>query len=300
MRDYIRRFLIALFVALCVSLLFLGGKQPQAQTLNIQEQTAHWIWPSNGVITDVFGTRHGDHKGIDIAAEPGSPIYSVDEGIVSKSYYSNSYGHVVFLKHKNNFETIYAHLKTRNVTEGQTVKQGAVIGTMGNTGDSSGVHLHFEIHEQEWTFEKQNALNPVLALGEAAVGKIITASPNPRTIEVTASLKSGQTNSAVAQVKPIVNGRVHIVRKGETLWSIAQRYGTTVQKLMSINLLTGEKIILDQSLTIDQTANSQYVVQSGDTLLEISRKTNTSVIELKKRNHLTSDIIVPKQILVLQ
>jgi murein DD-endopeptidase MepM/ murein hydrolase activator NlpD len=300
MRDYIRRFLIALIVALCVSLLFLGGKQPQAQMLNVEEQTAHWIWPSNGVITDVFGTRNGEHKGIDIAAEVGSPIYAVDEGIVSKSYYSDSYGHVVFLKHKNNFETVYAHLKSRNVAEGQTVKQGEVIGAMGNTGDSSGVHLHFEIHEHEWTFAKQNALNPVLALGEANVGNVITASPNPRAVAVTASTQTALTTNS----KQSTNERVHIVQKGETLWSIAQRYGTTIQKLSAINQLTGDKIMLHQSLFIDSSANSpansKYIVQSGDTLMAISQKTNTTVSALKQRNHLTSDVIVPKQILIVQ
>ena len=297
MRDYTRRFLIAFIVALCVSLLFLGGKHPQAQTLNIQEQTAHWIWPSNGVITDVFGTRNGEHKGIDIAAEAGSPIYAVDEGVVSKSYYSDSYGHVVFLKHKNNFETVYAHLKTRNVAEGQTVKLGEIIGTMGNTGDSSGVHLHFEIHEQEWTFAKQNARNPVLALGDANVGNVITASPNHRVIAVTASLPAAPMK---AHDKPVTGKRKHVVQQGETLWSIAQKYGTTIQSIISINQLSGNKIMLHQSLVIDQPSESRYVVQTGDTLMEISRKTNTTVSELKERNQLTDDVIVPQQILVTE
>jgi murein DD-endopeptidase MepM/ murein hydrolase activator NlpD len=303
MRDYIRRFLIALIVALCVSLLFLGGKQPQAQMVNIQEQTAHWIWPSNGVITDVFGTRNGEHKGIDIAAKVGSPIYAVDEGVVSKSYYSDSYGHVVFLKHRNNTETVYAHLKTRNVAEGQIVKQGEVIGAMGNTGDSSGVHLHFEIHEQEWTFAKQNALNPVLALGDADVGKVITVSPNSRMVAVTASTQAGHTESST-NGKQSANESVHVVQQGETLWSIAQKYGTTIQKLSAMNKLTGDKIVLHQPLIIDSPANSQansqYIVQTGDTLMEISRKTNNSVRDLKQRNHLTSDVIVPQQILIVQ
>jgi murein DD-endopeptidase MepM/ murein hydrolase activator NlpD len=303
MRDYIRRFLIALIVALCVGLLFLGGKQSQAQMFSIQEQTAHWIWPANGVITDVFGTRNGEHKGIDIAAQAGSPIYAVDEGMVSKSYYSDSYGHVVFVKHKNNFETVYAHLKTRNVTEGKAVKQGEVIGTMGNTGDSSGVHLHFEIHEQEWTFAKQNARNPILALGDVDIGGVITASPNPRSIAVAASVSSRHQVPAVAasnKNKQLTNERVHMVQKGETLWSIAKQYGVTIQMLQSLNQLTGEKILLNQRLIIDRHASSQYVVQTGDTLLAISRKTNTSVSDLKRRNQLTSDVIVPSQILIVQ
>lgn len=305
MRDYTRRFLIALNMALCIGLLFLGGKHPQAQSVNISEMTAHWIWPSNGVITDVFGTRNGEHKGIDIAAGAGSPIYAVDEGVVSKSYYSQSYGHVIFVKHNNNLETVYAHMKTRNVTEGQTVAQGEIIGSMGNTGDSSGVHLHFEIHEQEWTFEKQNALNPMLALGDVDIGKAITASPNVKALEVSSSLKSVEMDTTVPtkiQEKEKQSNRYkeHVVQPGETLWSIAQKYGITVQMLASMNQIKGNKIMQNQRLKITNEGNKKYIVQSGDTLMAISRKTNASVEELKQWNRLKSDIIVPQQILIVQ
>ena len=82
------------------------------------------MWPSDGVITDSYGTRNGDHKGIDIAAPFGSSIYAVESGIVSKSYYSDTYGNVVFIKHDNQIETVYAHLKERTVLEGARVGQG--------------------------------------------------------------------------------------------------------------------------------------------------------------------------------
>ena len=72
------------------------------------------MWPSDGVITDLFGTRQGHHKGIDIAAPLGSHVYAVENGIVSKSYYSDTYGNVVFIKHDNQIETVYAHLKETN------------------------------------------------------------------------------------------------------------------------------------------------------------------------------------------
>ncbi len=55
-------------MALCVTLLFFGSKQTQANTVNVKELTHNWMWPSDGVITDLFGTRQGHHKGIDIAA----------------------------------------------------------------------------------------------------------------------------------------------------------------------------------------------------------------------------------------
>lgn len=175
MRDYFRRYLKAGMVALYICLFFLAGKAAEAKTLEQNPETIHWIWPSNGTITDLFGTRKGIHKGIDIASEMGTPIFAVDEGIVSKSYYSDSYGNVVFIKHKNQFETVYAHLKTRNVTEGNLVKQGEMIGKMGDTGDSSGVHLHFEIHHDEWTFDKHNAIDPILAFEPVEIGRFVMA-----------------------------------------------------------------------------------------------------------------------------
>ncbi|MDE3839442.1 peptidase M23 [Bacillus methanolicus] len=173
MLDYIKRFLIAGIVAFFVSLLFLGGKQAQADTLEAGAMTSQWLWPAEGTVTDLFGTRQGLHKGIDIAGEYGSPIFSVDEGTVVKSYFSESYGHVVFIKHPNQYETVYAHLKKRNVAEGQKVNQEQMIGEMGNTGDSSGIHLHFEVHKNKWTFEKENAINPELALGKMNIGQAV-------------------------------------------------------------------------------------------------------------------------------
>jgi murein DD-endopeptidase MepM/ murein hydrolase activator NlpD len=170
---FTRKLLFAGFLAALTSSFFWSGEHPKAGDLNIKQETAHWIWPANGIITDSFGTRRGEHKGIDIASTVGTPIYAVDGGIVSKSYYSRTYGNVVFIKHNNHFETVYAHLKSRNVTEGKVIKQGEVIGSMGNTGDSSGVHLHFEIHQNEWTFDKLNAINPVSIFDQVVIGQYV-------------------------------------------------------------------------------------------------------------------------------
>ncbi len=318
MQDYIKRLLIAGIMALCISLLFLGGKHSQAEMLDITELTLDWVWPADGVVTDLYGTRHGHHKGIDIAGEFKTPIHSVDKGVVTKSYYSGSYGHVVFIKHENNLETVYAHLNRRNVKEGQVVKQGDVIGLMGNTGDSSGVHLHFEIHKDNWTYEKENAVDPVLALGEAAVGQPILAMEKKGsevTVETIAKLRlvdnidignQGESyhidvaneNSeklAAAEHQPIAK---HTVERGETLWSIAGQYDTSVEKIKKENNMNNNQISPGDVLIIESSAEESYVVSSGDTLISIARKTNTSVEKLKALNNLTSDTIQPQQILI--
>ncbi|PLR84587.1 hypothetical protein CVD25_05150 [Bacillus canaveralius] len=307
MKDYIKRFLIAGIMALCVSLLFLGGKHSQAASLNISEQTAHWIWPADGVITDLYGTRHGHHKGIDIAAENGAPIYAVDRGTVVKSYYSGSYGHVVFVRHPNNFETVYAHLNKRYVQDGQTVSQGDLIGGMGNTGDSSGVHLHFEVHEAEWTAEKKNAVNPVAVLGNIAMGEAVHVFKNDKpghtAIEAAAKPPYDLDNEAVKSEKEPEHQQeiIHTVQPGETLWSIAEHYKTSINTITTLNGIDGNMMIQpNQKLSIKSSSKNQYIVQPGDTLTSISRAANTTVKQLIEINNLESALIQPQQLLTLR
>lgn len=259
MRDYIRRFIIAGIMALCVTLLFLGGKHSQAD-LSIGELTANWTWPADGLITDTYGTRKGSHKGIDIAAPLGTPIYSVDEGTVTKSYYSDSYGHVVFVRHGNNTETVYAHLQNRLVNEGEVVQANQQIGQMGSTGDSSGVHLHFEVHLNEWTVDKRNAVDPKMALGEISVGEYVAFAPksNEKALETLAKAKLQENvEELYTNEDPKVltaegqEVRTHVVQNGETLWSIATQNAITVEEIMGLNELQTDKIIPSQVLKLE-------------------------------------------------
>ncbi len=175
MRDYIRRFLIAIIMALCVSLLFLGGRHSEAAGLPEKQAHHHWIWPADGVISDTYGTRMGKHKGIDIAGEMDTPILAVEDGVVEKSYFSDTYGNVLFIKHPQKFVTVYAHLNKRSVIEGQNIKQGQIIGKMGQTGQATGIHLHFETHQGEWRFDKKYAIDPEKLLGSTDVGEFVQA-----------------------------------------------------------------------------------------------------------------------------
>lgn len=121
--------------------------------------------PANGPVTSNYGQRWGKlHAGIDIGKRGSSvPIVAVADGIVFRSYYSSSYGNVVFLSHNVNgkmYTTVYAHLESRSVSEGETVSKGDLLGYMGNTGHSYGAHLHFEIHEGSWNASKSNSVDP--------------------------------------------------------------------------------------------------------------------------------------------
>lgn len=105
-----------------------------------------FIWPTQG---NVCNTRHRGYYAIDICAGGASPaIVASDGGVVSQASYgwNYGYGNTVLINHGNGFQTRYAHLRSLSVSAGQRVSRGQQVGWMGTTGNSTGVHLHFEIH----------------------------------------------------------------------------------------------------------------------------------------------------------
>lgn len=114
-------------------------KKQAVKSLNI-------IWPCKGTITSKFGNRDGKpHKGIDISSAIGTPIKAVADGEVVYSKWQRGYGHVMILKHEHGLMTVYAHNKENFFEKGEKVSQGDKIAAMGNSGNSTGPHLHFEI-----------------------------------------------------------------------------------------------------------------------------------------------------------
>lgn len=121
--------------------------------------------PSAGYVSSTMGERwNKQHAGIDIAASGTVPVVAAADGVVSRSYFSSSYGNVVFVTHSiggQQWTTVYAHLSSRQVGEGAVVAKGQQVGIMGNTGHSFGQHLHFELHKGPWNYSKSNAVNPL-------------------------------------------------------------------------------------------------------------------------------------------
>lgn len=122
--------------------------------------TGNFSWPAvGGVITSKQGMRWGAyHKGIDIAGVSNRTISAADNGVVTEAGRDGGYGNKVVIDHNNGYKTTYAHLSSIKVSVGQTVRSGQAIGIMGTTGDSTGVHLHFEVHKNG---SLQNPLNYV-------------------------------------------------------------------------------------------------------------------------------------------
>jgi murein DD-endopeptidase MepM/ murein hydrolase activator NlpD len=98
-----------------------------------------------GYRKDPFRSSIGFHSGVDIDAKFGDPVVATADGVVKKTGWQGSYGKTVVLQHEEGFETIYGHLSKISVEEGQKVKVGEVIGKAGNTGRSTGTHLHYEV-----------------------------------------------------------------------------------------------------------------------------------------------------------
>lgn len=118
------------------------------------------IAPVKGKITSKFGTRThpitgevgSDHNGIDIAASSGTDVISPAKGIIKNSYYNNLGGHQVIIEHENNYISGFAHLQPTSVKIGQNLKRGEKFAKVGNSGASTGAHLHFTLKDPKGNF----------------------------------------------------------------------------------------------------------------------------------------------------
>ncbi|MDO5413004.1 MAG: peptidoglycan DD-metalloendopeptidase family protein [bacterium] len=113
-----------------------------------------FLWPvaSYVYVSSRFGLRvhpitgkTKSHTGIDIASNQGTAVYASDGGSVTLAGWNGGYGNCIMIDHGNGYVTLYGHLSSISVSVGQTVSQGATIGAVGSTGNSTGPHLHFEV-----------------------------------------------------------------------------------------------------------------------------------------------------------
>lgn len=110
------------------------------------------IWPTRGFITSPFGWRINPitggremHEGIDIATQLGNPVEAPSNGIISYAAWESGYGNTVIIDHGYGVTTLYGHLSSIAVKVGEVVKRGQLIGRIGDTGFSTGPHLHYEV-----------------------------------------------------------------------------------------------------------------------------------------------------------
>lgn len=124
-------------------------------------------YPVDGKITSYYGYRthpvtgekQSFHNGIDMAAPSGTPIVSPESGKVTSQYWGDAGGNQMIVTHDSGYVTGYAHLKGYTVKKGQSVGKGEVIAQVGNTGHTTGAHLHFTVRNQ-----KGDRIDPLLYL----------------------------------------------------------------------------------------------------------------------------------------
>lgn len=120
------------------------------QRLIMPRKSGGFAWPLALLdISSDFGSPRANHQGVDLRAARGTPIRAAAAGRVRFSGRQNGYGNVVILQHADNTQTLYAHTERNAVKVGQRVGQGQVIATVGNSGNATGYHLHFEFIRQD-------------------------------------------------------------------------------------------------------------------------------------------------------
>lgn len=205
------------------------ASMPAEVDLMLIDSTHGWACPRVGNVTSGYKFRRTrDHKGTDIKLNIGDTVVAAFDGkvrVVREVGKAGGYGNLIVLRHPNGLETYYAHLSKHLVKEGDLVMAGEIIGLGGNTGRSTGPHLHFEVRYMGKPFDPERIFD----------------FPGGQLRDTLFSLKKhyfninshyGQTDKESAAASESL---IHVIKQGDTLGALARRYRTTVSKLCQMN-----------------------------------------------------------------
>jgi len=197
--------------------------------------------PHPGMVTSRFKYRGRKfHYGIDVDLVTGDTLSSAFDGIVRYAKYNTGgFGNLVIIRHYNGLETYYAHLEKLFVAPNQEVKAGENIGLGGNTGHSTGDHLHFEIRffgnalnpEEVIDFKNKKLKNENLFIHKGMFDYKRTSSSKSSSSSKTKTLPGDE------------NVKYHKVRSGDSLFAMSLKYNTTVDKICKLNGIKSSKIL---------------------------------------------------------
>ena len=195
----------------------------------------YFVQPVIGPITSRFGyRRYRFHYGTDLDLVTGDPVKAAMDGMVRITTYDRGFGRVIVIRHPNGLETVYAHLSKIKVDTNQIVKAGEVIALGGNTGRSTGSHLHFEVRY----------------LGKAINPETIIDFKNAKPIKNSFYLTEDNFRY-LNRIAANKNAKFHYVRSGDTLSGISRRYHTSISKLCYYNGINQNAILqIGQKLRI--------------------------------------------------
>ena len=273
-------------------------------------------------ITSKYGPRRRNlHQGTDLKVQIGDTIRSAFDGKVRiKSYERRGYGYYLVLRHPNGLETVYGHLSKFLVQENQIVRAGDAIGLGGNTGRSTGSHLHFETRFLGKSIDPEELID--FKNGFPHKNEYVF-----RNVKVNGK----NTNNYVTSENTLA---IHRVRSGESLSVIARKYGTTVDELCKLNGITrtstlqiGQAIrFRTKAITVEASPNAitgakentpattvkttptsenkpneqakpsdepvYHSIESGDTLYSLALKYGTTVDKICELNDIRNNIIL--------
>ena len=211
------------------------------------------------MVTSHFGYRPSfrrQHYGTDIKVFVGDTIRAAFPGKVRVvNFDRNGYGNYVVIRHPNGLETVYGHMSRHLCKPNQIVQAGDVIGLGGNTGRSTGSHLHFETRflgqfidpERLFDFEAQDVKGDFYLYRSSGRGTMLAANDNvvggeeemdeeaANAIQAKQAESQAYQQQRIQQQKAKPRSRVHKVKSGETLSSIARKHGTTIDRLCRLN-----------------------------------------------------------------
>ena len=260
--------------------------------------------PIANQVTSPFGRRKNEwHYGTDVRLKTGDPVKNALDGIVRVIQYDRrGYGNVVVVRHHNGLETLYGHLSKVLVKANQDIKAGETVGLGGNTGRSTGQHLHFEIRYYGEPFNPEYIVdfdNHVLKSGTLVL-----------------------TRDNFEYLTELRKTVYYTVRNGDTLSGIAKRHGTTVNNLCRLNSITaktilkvGRKLVVKSGTEVEKqivsgsqtqlptnaqdmqtvdieefpavSADGYHTVRGGDTLSGIAKQYGTTTNDLCRLNGIT-------------
>lgn len=218
---------------------------PDATPIQLVDSLRSYHYPYIGRITSRYGPRRGRaHQGLDMSLKVGDPVYAVFDGKVRLSKAAGNYGNLVIIRHNNGLETYYAHLSERSVQMGDWVVAGQQIGLGGNTGRSTGPHLHFEVRYRGQSFDPERIID--FKTGELRREELLL---KRRHFSIYAKYEQDFDDEVeIAKIeeeerKAAQAIKYHTVRSGDTLGALARKYGTTVNRICQLNGIKSTSIL---------------------------------------------------------
>src|SRR5574344_2937152 len=212
-----------------------------------------------------YGPRSGRmHTGVDISLNSGDPVYCAFDGVVRLAKRFSGYGNMVVVRHNNGLETLYGHLKSINVKVNQPVRAGDVLGLGGRTGRATCNHLHFETRVFGEHFDPKKIIDFELQMitceniyykNRKVYNKLEDIKPNQVTppSQQLASNSSKSISASDAISSALSNATQHVIKQGDNLWTISQKYNISVKKLCTMNNISTKKILkIGEIIYVDQ------------------------------------------------